>query len=110
MRIAVVADRNRSYGRALCEGVASYALERTDWTLGLLDSDRPVGLKGYDAVVARIVSSEMLASLRRTNLPIVDVYCALPRGEGSGLMSRQKHIPWHILRNKGGGKTGERLV
>ena len=85
MKIAVVADRNRSYGRALCEGVASYALERTDWTLGLLDSDRPVGLKGYDAVVARIVSSEMLASLRRTNLPIVDVYCALPRGEAAGV-------------------------
>jgi len=87
MRIGVVADRSRSYSRALCEGVASYALERTDWTLGMLDSDRPVGLKGCDAVIARIVSSEMFARLRRTNLPIVDVYCALPRGAAAGVDS-----------------------
>ncbi len=85
MRIGVIADRIRSYGRALCEGVAAYALERGDWALDLLDSDRPVGLRGYDAFVARIVSPEMLDRLLRTNRPIVDVYCALPRGSFAGV-------------------------
>lgn len=92
MRVGVVADRNRSYGRALCEGVAAYALERGDWTLGLLDSDRPVGLKGYDAFVARIVSPEMLARLRRTNRPIVDVYCAMPHGSVAGVDSDHEAV------------------
>lgn len=92
MRVGVIADRIRSYGRALCEGVAAYALERGDWTLSMLDSDRPVGLRGYDAFVARIVSPGMLARLRRTNRPIVDVYCAMPHGSVAGVDSDHEAV------------------
>ncbi len=75
-RIGVIAERNRSYGRRICEGVASHALERGGWILEMLDDGSLERIPSCDAYIARVVNRGILAALKRTKRPVVDVYGA----------------------------------
>ena len=76
-RVGILIERQRMYGRRLCEGVIKFARERSDWALGIVDfSDMThhARLSGYDGFIARIMDDEAEASLRATGKPIVDVF------------------------------------
>ena len=76
-RIGIVIERQRAYGRRLCEGIVRYARGREDWALEMLDwndAASPAALSGCDGLIARVLDERMAAALRRTGRPVVDVY------------------------------------
>ena len=76
-RIGVLVERQRAYGRRLCEGAASFACEHQEMSLGMLewrDLDSARNLSGYDAFIARVLDDHMENVLRRTRKPVVDVF------------------------------------
>lgn len=77
MRIGVLVDRGRAYGRRLCEGVAAYATARGGWELTTLDYDS-FETRGFDAFIARVLDRRIMKKLKAVGKPVVDVYCALP--------------------------------
>ena len=77
MRIGVLVDRGRAYGRRLCEGVAAYATARGGWELTTLDYDA-FETRGFDAFIARVLDRRIMKKLKAVGKPVVDVYCALP--------------------------------
>ena len=77
-RVAVIAERDRAYGRELCCGIAEAALREGGWALEFLDADllmRPKALRGFDGVIARVVDDAMASRLEASGLPVVDVFC-----------------------------------
>ena len=76
-RIGVLVERQRAYGRRLCEGAASFACECPDVSLGMLewsDLENPRELSGYDAFIVRVLDDGMERALRRAHRPVVDVF------------------------------------
>lgn len=77
-KIALIIEKSRAYGRAICEGIAAFAHQQGNWELRLVDetsSDKALGqLKDVDGVIARILKPKTLAALRTLNVPIVDVF------------------------------------
>ncbi len=72
----VVAEKSRAYGRALCEGIASFAQEQEDWTLQLIDDIARKdfhGFRGCSGVIARIIDDEAVAALQALKVPVVDI-------------------------------------
>lgn len=77
VRIGLLVERQRAYGRSFCEGAADYAQKCEDVSLGMLEwGDLHVGRKvdGYDAFVVRVLDDRMDKALRRTGKPVVDVF------------------------------------
>jgi LacI family transcriptional regulator len=77
-KIALIIEKSRAYGRAICEGIAAFAHQQGNWELRLVDemsSDKSLGqLKDVDGVIARILKPKTLAALRTLKVPIVDVF------------------------------------
>ena len=76
-RIGVLVERQRAYGRRFCEGAASFACERPEISLGMLewsDLNDARRLSAYDAFIVRILDDLMEQILRRTHKPAVDVF------------------------------------
>ncbi|MBR1870436.1 MAG: DNA-binding transcriptional regulator [Kiritimatiellae bacterium] len=76
-RIALIAELTRAYGRNLCEGVAAYAQTKSDWSVHLLSPAQKAQvdlLKGYDGVIARVLSPKSAAAIRKSALPAVDIF------------------------------------
>ena len=76
-RIGVLVERQRAYGRRFCEGAASFACERPEISLGMLewsDLNDARRLFAYDAFIVRILDDQMEQILRRTHKPAVDVF------------------------------------
>ncbi|TWU19784.1 AraC family transcriptional regulator [Allorhodopirellula heiligendammensis] len=78
--IALLVEASRSYGRDLLRGAALYARTQSDWSLlhqeMTLDTGAPDWLAsaGVSGVIAR-VDTHTIDSLRKLNVPIVDVCC-----------------------------------
>ncbi len=78
--IALLVEASRAYGRELLRGIARYARTETNWSLlhqeMTLDSDVPNWLANarISGVIAR-VDTHTIASLRKLQVPIVDVRC-----------------------------------
>ncbi len=86
-RIGVLVERQRAYGRRLCEGAAAYACECPDLSLGMMewrDLEDSRKLSGYDAFIVRVLDDRMDRILRRTRKPVVDVFFGRRR-EGFGV-------------------------
>ena len=93
-KIGIMIERQRMYGRRLCEGVIRFARGRTDWALGFVDFDaikHPARLSGYDGFIARIMEDAAEAALRATGKPVVDVFFEKPR-EGFGAADQNANI------------------
>lgn len=87
LRIAVLVESTRAYGRGLLAGIASYVRQHGSWTLywqerGLRDPP-PRWLRGWDGdgVIARIATPQLARALRALRLPTVDLYGWLPKEE-----------------------------
>lgn len=81
-KIALIIEKSRAYGRAICEGIAAFAHQQGNWELRLIDemsSDKALGqLKDVDGVIARILKPKTLVALRTLKVPIVDVFGGEP--------------------------------
>lgn len=76
--IGIMIERQRMYGRRLCEGIIGFARRRTDWSLKIIDFQdifRAGHLCGYDGFIARVMDDETAAALKATGKPVVDVFC-----------------------------------
>ena len=77
-------ERQRAYGRRLCEGIVRFARDREDWALEMLDwadAESPAALSGCDGLIARILDERTAAALRRAQRPVVDVFADALRPE-----------------------------
>ena len=75
--IGLLVERQRAYGRRLCEGAAARALEDGDILLTMLEWSEvlaPEGLKKFNALIVRVLDDGMDRLLRRAGIPIVDVF------------------------------------
>lgn len=76
-RIALQIEKNRAHGRALLEGIADYALERTDWRLELVDPEvlqDISSVRKFDGLIVRVMDDTTAAVLRKSCRPVVDTY------------------------------------
>ena len=81
-RIGILVERQRGYGRRLCEGIVRFAQKRSDWMLNMLEWDdlaRPERLKGFDGFIARLINDRVAGSLLSLHKPVVDVYVSRER-------------------------------
>lgn len=81
-RIGILIERQRAYGRQLCEGIVRFGQEQKDWTLGMLeweDLKKPERLKRFDGFIARLFNDQIASALQRVGKPIVDVYVSQER-------------------------------
>ena len=88
IRIGMLVERQRAYGRRFCEGAAAYALETPGISLGMLewgDLSRPRVLASFDVLVVRVLDDEDERQLRKANRPVVDVFYGRER-EGFGVV------------------------
>ena len=77
VEVGVMIERSRAYGRQLCEGVATYALEHRDWNLTPIDgNDLSDGrkMRRFDGFICRFLDTRIPARFQRFGKPIVDVY------------------------------------
>ena len=77
IRIAVQVETNRAHGRTLLEGIADYALNRTDWRLESVEPDAlasPDELGRFDGFIVRVMDDRTADALARTNKPVIDTY------------------------------------
>ena len=83
MRIAVQIETNRAHGRALLEGIADYALARTDWRLEAVEPNaltNPGSLRRFDGFIVRVMDDRTADALIRTRKPVIDTYGRNDRG------------------------------
>ena len=76
-RVALQIEKNRAHGRALLEGIADYALERTDWRLELVDSESVQSVSSvrkFDGLIVRVMDDATADVLRKARRPVVDTY------------------------------------
>lgn len=79
--IGIAIDRQRTYGRRLCQGIVDYVRTRTDWTLQLIepsDLEKPARLATCDGFIARVLNDQIARRLAATGKPVVDVFCERP--------------------------------
>lgn len=76
--IGLLIERERAWGRLLCEGVAAYAQERGDWALRMLERDdlrHPARLSAFDGFIARVADDEIAARFAAAGRPVADLSC-----------------------------------
>ena len=81
-KIGILIERQRAYGRQLCEGIVRFAQERNDWVLNMLeweDLQHIDRLKKFDGFIARIFDDQIATAIRMANKPVVDVYVSRER-------------------------------
>ena len=62
--IGIAIDRQRTYGRRLCQGIVDYVRTRTDWTLQLIepsDLEKPARLATCDGFPSLPVENSKIA-------------------------------------------------
>ena len=95
MKIAVIVENSSWYGRQIIDGVAAYAQTESDWSLTWSNPRNPSfesRLAGCQGVIARITTDDMARTLRRTGLPVVDVFCASESADFYGVDSDHETI------------------
>jgi LacI family transcriptional regulator len=79
LRIVLLIETSRGYGRMMLDGVADYARAYGPWTFyqgeRSLDDPVPPRLRRWkpDGVIARLLDRKQAAQIRRLGVPIVDV-------------------------------------
>ena len=79
--IGILIERQRAYGRRLCEGIVRFAKERGDWSLRIIEFGELAAKlrKGrYDGIIARVMNDRIADALLRVGCPVVDVFCEKP--------------------------------
>ena len=81
-RIGIFVERQRAWGRQLCEGVASFAQERADWELTTLEREDLASqrlLATFDGFIARVYDETVAEAFCRAEKPVADVSCERTR-------------------------------
>ena len=79
--IGIIIERQRAYGRRLCEGIVRFARERKDWSLRIVEFSeirRNQRLRSHDGFIARVMNDEIADVLADTGKPVVDVFLEKP--------------------------------
>ena len=79
--IGIIIERQRAYGRRLCEGIVRFARERKDWLLRIVEFSeirRNPRLRSHDGFIARVMNDEIADILADTGKPVVDVFLEKP--------------------------------
>ena len=93
--IGILIERQRAYGRRLCEGIVRFAQERNDWVLNMLeweDLQHIDRLKKFDGFIARIFNDQIATAIMRANKPVVDVYVSCERAGMSSSDQQARRI------------------
>lgn len=75
--IALQIEKNRAHGRAMLEGIANYALEKTDWRFEQIDPRQITSrrdLARYDGFIVRVMDNHTANALLATHRPVLDTY------------------------------------
>ena len=79
--IGIMIERQRTYGRRLCEGIVRFARERKDWALRIIEFSElrsRIRRDAYDGFIARVMNDKMARDLADTGRPVVDVFFEKP--------------------------------
>lgn len=80
LRVALLIESSRSYGRQLLKGIAAYARTHGPWTFfhqeRAFGDQIPARLKTWKphGIIARLTSDALTQHIRRMRVPIVDLY------------------------------------
>ena len=94
-KIGILIERQRGYGRQLCEGIVRFAQTRSNWSLSMLewaDVSRASNLRGFDGFIARILNDRIASVFQQTRKPVVDVYVSRERPEFSSSDQQARSI------------------
>ena len=75
-QIGLYIERQRAWGRCVCEGIAAYAQDHPDWTLHMLevgDLAKPKAMRSFDGFIARIPDARTAARFQSTRKPVADM-------------------------------------
>lgn len=79
LKIGLLIERERAWGRLLCEGVAAFAQSRADWALEMLERSelrRPTSvLRQFDGFLARITDAAVARRFAAIGRPVADLSC-----------------------------------
>ena len=76
-RIAVQIETNRAHGRSLLEGIADYAIARSDWRLEAVEPGAlvdPDNLSNFDGFIVRVMDDRTADALVKSRKPAIDTY------------------------------------
>ncbi len=76
-RIAVQVETNRAHGRSMLEGIADYALTRSNWRLEAVEPGALVdsaSLRHYDGFIVRVMDDRTANALAKSRKPVIDTY------------------------------------
>ena len=79
--IGILIERQRTYGRRLCEGIIRFANECGDWSLRIIEFwelAAKLRANSYDGIIARVLNDSIAKELLRAKCPVVDVFCEKP--------------------------------
>jgi len=77
-RIGIFVERQRAWGRRLCEGIAALAQEIRTWELTTLEPEDLKNrrlLQNFDGFIARVYSPDVARAFRTLGKPVSDVSC-----------------------------------
>ncbi|MBI1375568.1 MAG: AraC family transcriptional regulator [Phycisphaera sp.] len=78
-KIALLVESSRGYGRGVLRGIGAYVRTHDAWSIyhqeRMLADDAPRWMRGWDGdgIIARLESPKLIRSLRKLDVPIVDV-------------------------------------
>ncbi|HEX4085649.1 MAG TPA: DNA-binding transcriptional regulator [Chthoniobacteraceae bacterium] len=79
LRIGVLIDASRAYGRGICRGIANYAEAKENWIILAHErpelNELPPWLKGspVDGLIAYIPNRKLYVRIKQLGIPVVDV-------------------------------------
>lgn len=79
--IGIIIERQRAYGRRLCDGIVRFARERKDWSLRIVEFSEireTPRLRSHDGFIARVMNDKIADILANTGKPVVDVFLEKP--------------------------------
>ena len=84
IKIGVLVELTRAFGRDLCAGITAYAQEREGLSPFFIDMKAlrsPILLASFDGFIARVMNDDIARRLAATKKPVVDTYYEKPRRE-----------------------------
>ncbi len=103
VRVAVLIESSRSYGRGLLLGVAQYARERANWRMDYqereLQSGLPTWLSHWEGqgILTRIEDQAMAQDLLKLGVPIVDLRRLVPCTSIPSVHSDEPQVVWLVV-------------
>ena len=82
IKIGVLVELTRAFGRNLCAGITAYAQEYEGLSPFFIDVTTlkdPIRLSSFDGFIARVMNDDIAQRLAATKKPVVDTYYEKPR-------------------------------